>query len=110
MNYDKLRILFFLMFLWNVPYAQSITLFIGSYTNTGSKGIYIYKFDANTGKATWVSNTDGVVNPSYLALSKNGKYVYAVNETGGADSGKVSAFSFNKGTGKLTFINQQNSG
>ena len=76
--------------------SQTFNLFIGTYTNTGSKGIYVYSFDANTGKASWVSNTDSVVNPSYLTLSKDGKYLFAVNETNGDNPGRVSAFSFDK--------------
>lgn len=106
----RMRFLFLLIFVSNFCFSQSIDLFIGTYTNTGSKGIYVYSFDTKTGKATWKSNTDGVMNPSFLSQSSNGKFVYAVNETGGADSGKVSAFSFNKTTGKLSLINQQNSG
>src|SRR5918993_2002062 len=90
--------------------AQQHYLFIGTYTHTGSKGIYVYQFDAATGKATWVSNTDSVVNPSYLAISADEKFVYAVNETGGKEAGKVSAFAFDKKGGTLQFINQQPTG
>jgi 6-phosphogluconolactonase len=90
--------------------SQIFNLFIGTYTNTGSKGIYVYSFDANTGKASWVSNTDSVVNPSYLTLSKDGNYLFAVNETNGDNPGRVSAFSFDKEKGSLQFLNSQLSG
>lgn len=90
--------------------AQQHYLFIGTYTHTGSKGIYVYRFDAATGKAEWVSNTDSVVNPSYLAIAADGKNLYAVNETGGENKGKVSAFAFDKQKGTLQFINQQLAG
>ncbi len=90
--------------------AQTFQMFVGTYTGTGSKGIYVYQFDAATGKATLRSNTDSVVNPSYLAIAPNKKFIYAVNETHGSDAGKVSAFAFNVATGKLTLINQQFSG
>ncbi len=90
--------------------GQEFYLFIGTYTNNGSKGIYVYKFNTATGKADWVSNTDSVVNPSYLHIAADGKYVYAVNETGGNQPGGVSAFAFDKNTGKLLFINSQLSG
>ena len=102
-------ILLFLFFS-RATMAQQQYLFIGTYTHTGSKGIYVYRFDAATGKATPVSHTDSVVNPSYLALSSDGCYVYAVNETGGDKPGAVSAFSFDAKEGKLHFINQQLSG
>ena len=105
----SLLIVFFVL-LFSGSMAQQYYLFIGTYTHTGSKGIYVYRFDAATGKAAWVSNTDSVVNPSYLAFSADHKNVYAVNETGGNNPGKVTAFSFDKQSGTLQKINQQLSG
>ncbi|MEO6327367.1 MAG: lactonase family protein [Ginsengibacter sp.] len=107
-----MRLLFLFLFSTTCLFstAQTFTLFIGTYTGSGSKGIYVYKFNANTGKAEWVSNTDSASNPSYLAVSKNGKYVYAANETGGTIPGQVSSYAFDKATGKLSFINSQLSG
>lgn len=90
--------------------AQNFYLFIGTYTVSGSKGIYVYTFNAQTGKAKWISNTDTVINPSYLAVSGTGDFVYAVNETNGANPGKISAFSFNKNNGTLTLLNSRFSG
>ncbi|HUS01659.1 MAG TPA: lactonase family protein [Chitinophagaceae bacterium] len=90
--------------------SQKYFLFIGTYTGTGSKGIYVYTFDASTGKAKWVSNTEGVVNPSYLAIAPGGKLLYACTETRTADAGGVSAFSFDRKKGNLTFLNKQSSG
>lgn len=110
----RLTYLLSLLLLSLTGFSQQSYLFVGSYTegsfkNGESKGIYVYRFDAGTGDLTPVSSiaTD---NPSYLALSKDGKYLYAVNETDGAKPGGVSAFSFDKKTGKLTFINKQPSG
>ena len=106
----RLLLLFLLSTMTFSSKAQSFTLFIGTYTGSGSKGIYVYRFNAANGMATLVSNTDSVSNPSYLAISKNGKYVYTVNETGDDVPGRVSAFEYNKATGKLTFINSQLTG
>ncbi len=97
---------FFLLFFYS-GFAQNYYLFIGTYTGTGSKGIYVYQFNAATGDAKWISNTDTAANPSYLALSPTGNYLYAVNETGGNQPGSVSAFAFDKKTGTLSFIHQQ---
>jgi 6-phosphogluconolactonase len=106
----KLSGLLILLLCLQTLSAQNYHLLIGTYTSTGSKGIYVYNFNAKTGNAKWVSNTDSVVNPSYITLSHNGKFVYAVNETNGADPGKVSAFSFNNKKGTLKFLNTQLSG
>jgi 6-phosphogluconolactonase len=96
-----------------IPYcvpAQNFYLFISTYTSSGSKGIYVYQFNTITGDAKWISNTDSATNPSYLAVSNSGKYVYSVNETNGPNPGRVSAYSFNKKTGQLSFLNTQFTG
>jgi 6-phosphogluconolactonase len=107
-----MRIFFLSLFLFTMAAAssQQYFLFIGTYTGTGSKGIYVYRFDAATGKATWVSNTDSVVNPSYLAISPTGSHVYACTETRTVNAGGVTAFRFDAKTGKLNFVNKQSSG
>lgn len=107
-----MRLLFFMILSFSsmLVMGQHNYILIGTYTQTGSKGIYVYRFDEKTGKASWVSNTDGVDNPSYLAVSANGKNVYAVNETHGDNPPMVSAFSFDQITGELKLINQQPSG
>lgn len=87
--------------------GQKNYLFIGTYTSGDSKGIYIYDFDSRTGKLSSIGYADSVENPSYLTTSANGKYLYAVNETGGEKPGSASSFSFNKKTGELKFLNAQ---
>ena len=68
--------------------------------------------NALTGEVRWVSNTDSssASNPSYLAVSQNGKFVYAVHEDGDQKNGNIAAYSFNRTTGKLNLINKQLSG
>lgn len=109
-NLLKSVIPFFLLFLLASCSAQKYYLFIGTYTNTTSKGIYIYDFNSATGEAEPIWNTDSVTNPSYLTISKDQKYVYAVNETNGANPGRVTAYSFDKKNVKLNFINTTASG
>src|SRR5262249_40288980 len=69
----------------------------------------VYTFDAATGQAKPVS-TMSSPNPSYLAIAPGGRFIYAVGETHGATPGSVSAFSFDKKTGRLNFIDKQESG
>jgi 6-phosphogluconolactonase len=106
-----MRFLLFLFMLFSLPgIAQEYFLFIGTYTGSGSKGIYVYRFDAATGTAQWVNNTDSAANPSFLALAPDGKHLYAVNETGGDQPGHASAYAFDRATGALTFLNTQPTG
>jgi 6-phosphogluconolactonase len=109
------KFLFIISLLFPVLiYAQSkkkapatFDLLIGTYTKGTSKGIYVYRFYAETGKVAYLNEIDGVNNPSYLCLTANNKFVYAVNETG--KDGEVSAFTFEPKQGKLVFINKQSS-
>jgi 6-phosphogluconolactonase len=84
-------------------YPKSLDLIVGAYTSGNSKGIAVYRFYTETGRLAYLSQIDNVSNPSYLAVSSNNKFVYAVNEN---DNGEVSSFSFEPKTGQLTFINK----
>lgn len=98
--------LFFGSFVMMAASQKTAYLLAGTYTGGKSKGIYVFRFGSN-GKAEPV---DSVVtpNPSYLAVSPDQQYVYAVNEVGaGEGGGKVSAFRFDNSSGKLTLLNQQ---
>lgn len=85
-------------------------VYVGTYTqDTKSKGIYAYRFDPSTGKVTDLGVAAETTNPSFVAMDPTGRYLYAVNELQnyqGPNSGGVSAFSIDRVTGKLTFINE----
>ena len=81
-------------------------LLIGTYTNETSKGIYVYKFDTKTGAVTLEHVAAGVKDPSYLAVSADKRFVYAVNESHNPAGDSVSAFKFNDRSGKLTYLNK----
>jgi len=90
-------------------------VYVGTYTQEGStsKGIYAYRFEADTAKLTPLGLAAETVNPSFLAVHPNQRFLYAVNEIGnykGQKSGGVSAFAIDRATGKLTFLNQVASG
>lgn len=106
-----MRTLFILLSLFfsYAGFSQEYYLFVGTYTSGASKGIYVYKFDATTAEATPVSiaETD---NPSFLTIAPSGKYLYSVNQNRSDKPSEVSAFSFDKNSGQLTFLNKQSSG
>jgi 6-phosphogluconolactonase len=107
--------LFFVLgiLITSIVYAQNSIqyLFVGTYTNTPAKseGIYVYKFNPNRAEATQVSVTKAE-NPSFLVVSHDQKFVYAVNETHGDKGGQVSAYALDRSKGTLTSLNQQPSG
>ena len=78
-------------------------LLIGTYTSGSSEGIYVYKFNTATGESILESSIKSS-NPSYLAVSPDKKFVFAVNEDA---PGHISSYSFDKVTGKLALVSQQ---
>ncbi|WP_417941880.1 lactonase family protein [Flavobacterium sp. RS13.1] len=84
---------------------NKFNLLVGTYTNTcDSKGIYVYEFDANSGDFKLKKSSEGVVSPSYLSVSADNKFVYAVNENGKQST--VSAFSYDSKSGTIKLINK----
>jgi 6-phosphogluconolactonase (cycloisomerase 2 family) len=85
-------------------------LFVGTYSDSKpDKGIFIYQFDTLTGDLQFLSNGESITNPSFIAVSPNGKWLYACTETKAASMGNVSAFEIDSSAGKITFLNKQSS-
>ncbi|MGD9647377.1 MAG: lactonase family protein [Pirellulales bacterium] len=89
-------------------------VYFGTYTRGGqSQGIYVCELDGATGQLSEPRLAAEAVNPSFLEIAPNRKFVYAVGEISdfaGKKSGGVSAFKLDAETGRLTLINQQSSG
>lgn len=85
-------------------------LLVGSYTQGKSEGIYRFAFNSQTGKIDPAPRqVIRAENPSWLTLSKDGRYLYAVNENGPGQSdvvGKVSSFAIAPKTHQVTPLNQ----
>jgi 6-phosphogluconolactonase len=94
------------------PAPQEYLLYVGTYTDHGSKGIYAYSFDSATGKLTSLGLAAEAAEPSFLAVDSSGRFLYAVNEIANYDgqlTGAVSAFAILPKTGKLSLLNQVSS-
>ena len=83
--------------------AQDFFMIVGTYTHTDSKGIYVYRFNSETGKSSLVSTTNGIKNPSFVTVFED--RVYAVSETNGDTPGSLSSYHFDNKNGQLTFLN-----
>ncbi|HKS14343.1 MAG TPA: lactonase family protein [Pseudomonas sp.] len=81
--------------------------YVGSRTtrerNARGDGITVYKVDQQAGTLEQVQVLDDLVNPSFLALNRAGDRLYTVH----GDRSEVSAFSVDKASGKLTFLNRR---
>jgi len=94
--------------------SGTVWLYISTYTPNG-KGIYLCALHLSTGELTVVrlvapvvpamGTTPSTASPSTIALDPTRTHLYAGNEYG--PPGAVSAYSINRLTGDLTFINGQ---
>jgi 6-phosphogluconolactonase len=90
--------------------ASPVTVYVGTYTEGSSKGIYRFSLDLETGKAGAPVLAGAAKNPSFLALHPSGRFLYAVSEVdefAGAKTGAVLAFAIDPKTGDLKKLNEQ---
>lgn len=93
------------------PSSQDI-LYVGTYADRGSQGIYVLAFDRTTGTLSERQTVKDKESPSFLAIHPNGKYLYAVHREGKDaqdKNGTVTAFAIDPTDGKLSKINEQSS-
>lgn len=91
------------IFMADAQTNKTYNLIVGTYTNPGkSNGMYVYSFNSETGDLAFKAESPAIKNPSFLTVSSDNKYVYAISEVG---EGTVSAFNYDPSSGKLSFIN-----
>lgn len=96
---------------------SELLVFVGTYTEPaagGSKGIYAARFDTTTGKLSDATPVAELKNPSWVTVSPDRKFLYAVSEVGvpdatGTPAGLVVAYAIGEG-GTLTELNRMSSG
>lgn len=57
--------------------AEKYVAYVGSYTHEKSRGIHIFDCDVEKGRITEREEVE-VDNPSFVTLSRNGKYLYSI--------------------------------
>jgi 6-phosphogluconolactonase len=102
----------FLLSAQKPPSKGDYLVYFGTYTRGSSKGIYVSRFSAVTGKLTPPELAAESANASFLAIHPNGRFLYAANEANsfqGQRTGYVSSFAIDRANGKLTLLNQVSS-
>src|SRR5260370_7796274 len=87
--------------------APQFLVYFGTYTGPKSKGVYVSRFDARTGKLEPIRLAGEVIRPSWVTLHPNGRVLYAVSEL--AD-GAISSFAIDLSSGELKLLNKVSSG
>lgn len=106
----NISLTFLLLFSCSIA-AQEHYMIVGTYDSPKSDGIYVFRFNSTDGTAREIGHAPSS-NPSFLTISPNGKFIYAVFETAPQDGkgGDIAAYAFDQQTGGLRLINQQRSG
>ena len=90
--------------------AGGTLVFIGTYASPASKGIYVSRLNPSTGALSPPTLAAEVRNPSFLAASADGRFLYAVSEVdavGGKPGGAVAGYAIDKAAGTLKPLNTQ---
>ncbi|WP_186580526.1 lactonase family protein [Aquibacillus kalidii] len=82
----------------------TIVGYIGTYTKAESKGVYSFELDTIAKKITDVKVAAELSNPTYVTVSEDNTFLYAVSKEG--DQGGVTAFKINSSAG-LDILNSQ---
>ncbi|NET31919.1 MAG: lactonase family protein [Cyanothece sp. SIO1E1] len=88
-------------------FGQSSILYIGTFSERGSEGIYVFEFDQETAETQQIQTLDNLASPSYICLHPNGKYLYSGNRASiveGENWGSLSAFEIAE-DGKIKHLN-----
>ena len=85
-------------------------VFIGTYASPASKGIYVSRLDPSTGALSAPTLAAEIRNPSFLAATPDGRFLYAVSEVdavAGTPGGAVAGYAIDKAAGTLEALNTQ---
>lgn len=91
------------------------TLWVGTYTrneghvNGKAGGIYRIKVDAESGSFKDQIAKQGIINPSFVAVSPDNRFLYAVSETGSDVDSTGYLYAYKIGPDSLVSLNRQSS-
>ncbi|EIT83939.1 hypothetical protein A374_17929 [Fictibacillus macauensis ZFHKF-1] len=79
--------------------------YIGTYTKGDSKGVYGFTLNTETGEITDIKAEAQLGNPTYVTVSADHQYLYAVKKDG--DMGGVAGYSITGDTNGLSHLKSQ---
>ncbi|HEX2827052.1 MAG TPA: lactonase family protein [Burkholderiales bacterium] len=83
--------------------------YVGGFTTekrkAQGKGVAVYRID-DAGKWSFVHACDAIHNPHYVCLDRTQRFLYSAH----GDSSETAAYSIDDATGRLTFLNMQETG
>lgn len=109
--------LFFFFFLINLygfcvenSSNKSEMIYVGTFSERGSLGIYVYSFDRKNSRYDLRQSIVSKKSPSFIEVSPNGKFLFSVNRGSLKDKeewGSVTSFAIDQVSGKLSILKNQ---
>jgi 6-phosphogluconolactonase len=95
-----------------MPSKSPSLVFASGYAAADQAGIHAFMFDETNGALTPHGSFAGILNPSFIIVHPNGRWLYAVSESSANDGvpGGVCALSFEREPFALKLLNRQPSG
>jgi 6-phosphogluconolactonase len=92
-----------------VLWARDYLVYFGTFTDASSRGIYVARLDVHSGKLSTPELAAAVESPNYLAISPDGRYLFAATRDGN-HPGSVASFAIDPVTGCLRDLEIRPSG
>jgi 6-phosphogluconolactonase len=77
------------------------------YATANGEGVAAFAFDEATGRTSPLGVTTGIDNPTFIAVSPDGRTLYATSEVFGWNEGTVTAYAIDHSSGRLDYLNKQ---
>lgn len=77
------------------------------FATANGKGIAAFRLDTETASIAPLGVTEGIDNPTYLAVAPDGKSLCATTEVLGWNEGLISAYAIDPATGALDYLSKQ---
>jgi 6-phosphogluconolactonase len=77
------------------------------FATANGEGITAFAFDERTGETSRLATTTGIDNPTYIAISPDGRTLYATSEVFGWNEGTITAYAIDSASGRLEYLNKQ---
>jgi 3-carboxymuconate cyclase len=90
--------------LFSAGCKRSEKLLAGGFTEGNEKGLMQYELNTQNGNLSLISEIDAGANPTFFCFSKNGDFVYAINEVpefSGLVAGGLTTLKYDPASGKI---------
>jgi 6-phosphogluconolactonase len=106
--YKILSALIYLFVFFSTSAQNSVNekIYVGTFTSEGAEGIYLCEFNRSSGEISLIKSFKGIDNPSFLKISPDRQFLYAVTRPSAAvekSGGYIQAYKIRQ-NGDLQFL------